>query len=220
LRRAFSMFDSSKAGKIENEKVRTILNTLGLAINDLELEALLEEEDKEEIGKLNFDSFCRVAMHFLDDEDNEVMQKELKEAFRLYDKDGNGYIPTSSLREILMALDDQLTPDQLDEMIGEIDTDGSGTVDFEVTNKEKTASAGRRRHSRCGIMRHVRVDWLWYQVVTHSQTPLVIVYGNDDWRLETTFDLYLTQAPKATCTRATPSLEKKEKEKERREEKR
>lgn len=125
------MFDSSKAGKIENEKVRTILNTLGLAINDLELEALLEEEDKEEIGKLNFDSFCRVAMHFLDDEDNEVMQKELKEAFRLYDKDGNGYIPTSSLREILMALDDQLTPDQLDEMIGEIDTDGSGTVDFE-----------------------------------------------------------------------------------------
>ncbi|KDR08428.1 Troponin C [Zootermopsis nevadensis] len=131
LRRAFSMFDSSKAGKIENEKVRTILNTLGLAINDLELEALLEEEDKEEIGKLNFDSFCRVAMHFLDDEDNEVMQKELKEAFRLYDKDGNGYIPTSSLREILMALDDQLTPDQLDEMIGEIDTDGSGTVDFE-----------------------------------------------------------------------------------------
>jgi Ca2+-binding EF-hand superfamily protein len=44
---------------------------------------------------------------------------------------GNGYIPTSSLREILMALDDQLTPDQLDEMIGEIDTDGSGTVDFE-----------------------------------------------------------------------------------------
>jgi len=27
-------------------------------------------------------------MHFLDDEDNEVMQKELKEAFRLYDKDG------------------------------------------------------------------------------------------------------------------------------------
>lgn len=43
----------------------------------------------------------------------------------------NGYIPTSSLREILAALDDQLTSDQLDEMIAEIDTDSSGTVDFE-----------------------------------------------------------------------------------------
>lgn len=44
---------------------------------------------------------------------------------------GNGYIPTSSLREILAALDDQLTPDQLNEMIAEIDTDDSGTVDFD-----------------------------------------------------------------------------------------
>lgn len=44
---------------------------------------------------------------------------------------GNGYIPTSSLREILAALDDQLTGDQLNEMISEIDTDGSGTVDFD-----------------------------------------------------------------------------------------
>ncbi|KAG8225741.1 hypothetical protein J437_LFUL012884 [Ladona fulva] len=83
------------------------------------------------VGQLNFDSFCRVAAHFLEEDNAEVMQKELKEAFRLYDKEGNGYIPISSLREILAALDDQLTPDQLDEMIAEIDTDGSGTVDFD-----------------------------------------------------------------------------------------
>ncbi|XP_074102696.1 troponin C type IIb isoform X4 [Cotesia typhae] len=82
-------------------------------------------------GVLNFDSFYRVATHFQEDDDDEALQKELKEAFRLYDKEGNGYIPTSSLREILAALDDQITPDQMDGMIGEIDTDGSGTVDFD-----------------------------------------------------------------------------------------
>ncbi|XP_046993508.1 troponin C-like [Schistocerca americana] len=130
LKRAFSMFDSGKTGRIDKEKVRTILQTLGLMIDELELEALVADEDKDENGRLNFEAFCRVATHFLD-EDDEVMQKELKEAFRLYDKEGNGYIPTSSLREILAALDDQLTPDQLDEMIAEIDTDGSGTVDFD-----------------------------------------------------------------------------------------
>jgi calmodulin len=82
-------------------------------------------------GYLNFESFCKVAANFLENEDDEVLQKELKEAFRLYDKQGNGYIPTSSLREILVALDDQLTNDQLNEMIAEIDTDASGTVDFD-----------------------------------------------------------------------------------------
>ncbi|KAG5880813.1 hypothetical protein JTB14_027980 [Gonioctena quinquepunctata] len=131
LRRAFSMFDSTKKGNIEKEKVHTILTTLGHTYEDSELDALLESEDPQCTGTLNFDSFCRVASHFFENEDDEALQKELKEAFRLYDKEGNGYIPTSSLREILAALDDQLTNDQLNEMIAEIDTDSSGTVDFE-----------------------------------------------------------------------------------------
>lgn len=40
-------------------------------------------------GKLDFDEFCRVASHF-NEEDDEALQKELKEAFRLYDKEGIG----------------------------------------------------------------------------------------------------------------------------------
>lgn len=47
---------------------------------------------------------------------------------------GNGFIPTSSLREILAAMDDQLTEEQLIDIIAEIDTDGSGTVDFDGKN--------------------------------------------------------------------------------------
>ncbi|KAG8037538.1 hypothetical protein G9C98_005748 [Cotesia typhae] len=125
------MFDSTKSGKIDKEKVRTILNTLSHTFDDQELELLLKQEDVDGNGVLNFDSFYRVATHFQEDDDDEALQKELKEAFRLYDKEGNGYIPTSSLREILAALDDQITPDQMDGMIGEIDTDGSGTVDFD-----------------------------------------------------------------------------------------
>lgn len=44
---------------------------------------------------------------------------------------GNGFIPTSSLKEILAAMDDQLTDEQLIDIIAEIDTDQSGTVDFD-----------------------------------------------------------------------------------------
>lgn len=59
------------------------------------------------------------------------MQEELKEAFRMYDREGNGYITTSTLKEILAALDDKLNNADLDGIIAEIDTDGSGTVDFD-----------------------------------------------------------------------------------------
>lgn len=44
---------------------------------------------------------------------------------------GNGFITIEVLREILQELDEKLTDDDLDSMIDEIDTDGSGTVDWE-----------------------------------------------------------------------------------------
>lgn len=49
----------------------------------------------------------------------------------LYFTIGNGYITTAVLREILKELDDKITNEDLDLMIEEIDSDGSGTVDFD-----------------------------------------------------------------------------------------
>ena len=59
------------------------------------------------------------------------MKKELKEAFRIYDKEGNGYISTDTLKEILKELDSKLTNADLDGIIEEVDEDGSGTLDFD-----------------------------------------------------------------------------------------
>lgn len=125
------MFDTTKSGYIETVKIATILNTLGQMFDDLALQALIVETDVEEEGRVNFDDFCRIAGPFLEEDDAEAMQQELKEAFRLYDREGNGYITTKTLKEILAALDDKLSDADLDGIIAEIDTDGSGTVDFD-----------------------------------------------------------------------------------------
>ncbi|KAL6436280.1 hypothetical protein ACFW04_004678 [Cataglyphis niger] len=131
MRKAFQMFDTTKSGFIDTMKISTILNTMGQLFDDGELNALIEENDPEGLGKVNFDGFCKIAGRFLEEEDAEAMQEELKEAFRLYDREGNGYITTATLKEILAALDDKLTNSDLDGIIAEIDTDGSGTVDFD-----------------------------------------------------------------------------------------
>lgn len=83
-------------------------------------------------GELKFEEFCQVASRFLEeDTDSEAIQQELREAFRLYDKEGNGYITTDVFRDILHELDDALSPEELDMIIDEVDADGSGTVDFD-----------------------------------------------------------------------------------------
>lgn len=131
LRKAFDMFDREKRGCIHTNMVSTILRTLGQSFEEKELQALIKEIDADGSGEVEFDEFLTLTAKFLVEEDTEAMQEELREAFRMYDKESNGYIQTSALREILRALDDKLTNDELDEMIAEIDTDGSGTVDFD-----------------------------------------------------------------------------------------
>ena len=80
---------------------------------------------------MEFGEFCQLCAKFLVEEpDEETMKAELKEAFRVYDKEGQGFITTLQLREIISELDQGLTDDALDGIIEEIDEDGSGTMDF------------------------------------------------------------------------------------------
>ena len=65
------------------------------------------------------------------EDDEEQMKEELKEAFRIYDKEGQGFITTDVLKEILREIDTTLTEDDLDNIIEEVDEDGSGTLDFD-----------------------------------------------------------------------------------------
>lgn len=129
--KAFNSFDAAKTGSISTETVAEILRLMGQPFNKKILDDMIEEVDEDKSGRLEFNEFVQLAAKFIVEEDAEAMQKELREAFRLYDKQGNGYIPTSCLREILRELDDQLTDGELDIMIEEIDSDGSGTVDFD-----------------------------------------------------------------------------------------
>merc|ERR1712035_59878 len=64
------------------------------------LKSIIAEVDADGSGELEFPEFVQLAAQFLIEEDAEEMQNELKEAFRLYDKEGNGYITTATLREI------------------------------------------------------------------------------------------------------------------------
>lgn len=40
-------------------------------------------------GYLEFEEFCQLSAKFLVEEDEESMKSELKEAFRIYDKEGD-----------------------------------------------------------------------------------------------------------------------------------
>ncbi|XP_054002077.1 troponin C, isoallergen Bla g 6.0201-like isoform X1 [Hylaeus anthracinus] len=132
LKMGFDAFDPEKKEMIKTDMVGTILSMMGMKIPSETLNAVIAEFDTFGSGELDFHEFCGLASRFMEeDTDTEAMQQELREAFRLYDKEGNGYITTDVFRDILHELDDALSPEELDMIIEEVDTDGSGTLDFE-----------------------------------------------------------------------------------------
>ncbi|XP_066981495.1 troponin C-like [Macrobrachium rosenbergii] len=131
LRKAFDSFDTEKQGFITADTVATILRMMGVKISDKNLAEVIADTDEDGSGKLEFEEFVDLAAKFLIEEDEEALKAELKEAFRIYDKEGNGFITTDVLREILQEIDNKLTPADLDGIIEEVDEDGSGTLDFD-----------------------------------------------------------------------------------------
>jgi len=56
--------------------------------------------------------------------------QEFKEAFALFDKDGDGTITTKELGTVMRSLGQNPTEAELHDMINEVDADGNGTIDF------------------------------------------------------------------------------------------
>uniref|UniRef100_A0AAR2KEJ0 Calmodulin n=1 Tax=Pygocentrus nattereri TaxID=42514 RepID=A0AAR2KEJ0_PYGNA len=59
-----------------------------------------------------------------------VCSPEFKEAFSLFDKDGDGTITTKELGTVMRSLGQNPTEAELQDMINEVDADGNGTIDF------------------------------------------------------------------------------------------
>ena len=86
-------------------------------------------------------------------------EEELLEAFKVFDKDGNGQISAAELRHVMTNLGEKLTDEQVDEMIKEADIDGDGHVNYEGTcNNElftcKTCLKWSLKRRQDGLLLH------------------------------------------------------------------
>ncbi|XP_076449600.1 neo-calmodulin-like isoform X3 [Babylonia areolata] len=133
LREAFRLFDKDGDGSISTDELGTVMRNLGQFPSLDELNTMLKEIDIDGDGTFSFEEFVQVMANMggLNEQSEEDEEEELRQAFRVFDKSGCGYITPSDLRAVLQNIGEDLTEEEIDEMIAEVDIDGDGRIDFE-----------------------------------------------------------------------------------------
>ena len=63
--------------------------------------------------------------------DSDLEETDIREAFTIFDNDGNGQISRSELRHVMMNMGEKLSEAECDYLVEEADTDGDGNINFD-----------------------------------------------------------------------------------------
>ena len=93
-----------------------------------EIKEMMEEADLNKDGKIDFEEFLSLMTRNSPETQTE---DEVINAFRVFDKEGNGLISSAELKHIMMTIGDKMTEEEADEMVNEADIDEDGMINYE-----------------------------------------------------------------------------------------
>lgn len=110
------------------------MQVLGMHPSKEELEILLNSVDTDRNGVIDLNEFIDVMRGHLyngPEDGAPTPEDELREAFSVFDKDGNGFISAEELKSALLNLGEKLEDHEIRAMIAAADRDGNGEIDYE-----------------------------------------------------------------------------------------
>ena len=125
---AFDIIDKDTDGLINAGELNEIFKRLDQRYNQIEIEEMINEIDIDGNKAIDFKEFLSLMTKKIKDYD---IEDELLETFKVFDKDGNGYITLDELKNIISKLDDNISDLEVNEMLKEADDDNDGKISFE-----------------------------------------------------------------------------------------
>ncbi|GMI69379.1 CALMODULIN LIKE 7, ROOT HAIR SPECIFIC 1 [Hibiscus trionum] len=129
LKKIFQMFDKNRDGAITKKELNDSLENLGIFISDGDFTQMIERIDVNGDMCIDIDEFSELYQTIMDSKDEE---EDMKEAFNVFDRNGDGYISVDKLRSILklLGLKQGKAMEDWKRMITKVDLDGDGRVNF------------------------------------------------------------------------------------------
>ncbi|CAB4059104.1 CALM [Lepeophtheirus salmonis] len=145
-------------GYISAKELGVLMRTMGRNPTEDEILNMMNEIDIDHNGKLDFAEFTIMMHERLRGDD---MEQEIKQAFRVFDRNGDGFISKSEFKHCMMHFGERFTDDEVEEMISEADSNNDGKIDYtefsqmilkelnmdNASNSVSSTSKGLKKHS-------------------------------------------------------------------------
>jgi calmodulin len=95
---------------------------------------MVKEVDQDGNGSIEFNEFILMMARKLKASDGE---EEMHHAFKVFDKNGDGFITFDELKRVMNCIGERLTDEEIEDMIKEADLNGDKKIDYKGENKLK-----------------------------------------------------------------------------------
>ena len=125
IKDAFDLFDVDNSGKIDPQELCISLHTLGFDNARDEIKRVIIELEKIKGRYIDFNEFFKIVRKTMQDRDP---MDELDKAFQRFDDDCTDRISFRNLKRVSLELGEQLTDEELKEMLAHADADKDGEI--------------------------------------------------------------------------------------------
>merc|ERR1712162_4091 len=125
LKEAFELFDTDGSGAVDASELHTAMKALGFEPKKEEIAKMVREMDKDGDATVDFEEFCIMLAEKMNQKDG---KEELLKGFKLFDDDNTGKISMKNFKRVAKELGENLTDKELEEILGEADTDKDGEI--------------------------------------------------------------------------------------------
>ncbi|KAK7317803.1 hypothetical protein RJT34_02348 [Clitoria ternatea] len=141
LHEIFRTFDRNNDGSLTQLELTSLLRSLGLKPSQELLETFIHKADTNNNGLVEFSEFVALVASELLPAKSPYTEEQLMQLFRMFDRDGNGFITAAELAHSMARVGHALTTEELTGMIKEADTDGDGMISFQEFAQAITSAA-------------------------------------------------------------------------------
>jgi len=131
FRAAFNTFDRDGGGSIDATELKELMQSVGTTPSDAEIQEMIAMADADGSGSIDFAEFVTLMAHNMSADEVEKTDADLRVAFNIFDRSGDGNISPEELQRIMINVGEPVTLAEVDAVIAMADQDGDGEINFD-----------------------------------------------------------------------------------------